>query len=123
MDWNSLTEEQRKALLKSKKQYCDTLKQMIYERLGNGCQCGGTDRVKLRFKDPRSPLKHAFSRHPETLHSKALRDPQLLNQLALMCAACRLKLHYAAYPSTSTVAALLSDASVNPLRNSMKVIA
>jgi hypothetical protein len=96
LKWKDMNEEQRKALIDSKRQYCEGLKQMVYERLHPTCECGSTNRLRLRFRDPKHPMKHRFTHHPETLHSLMLKNPEFFAQLALTCGSCRLKQHYAA---------------------------
>jgi hypothetical protein len=94
--WDQMSDAQRKALTNSKKMYCAALKAMVYERLKPTCDCGSKDRLRLRFRDPKHHLKHAFTRHPETLHARMLKDPEFFEELALACGMCRLKQHYAA---------------------------
>jgi hypothetical protein len=94
--WDQMSNEQRTALTNSKRVYCAALKAMVYARLKQTCDCGSRDRLRLRFRDPKHPLKHAFTRHHETLHAKMLKDPEFFEELALTCGACRIKLHYAA---------------------------
>jgi hypothetical protein len=96
LKWQEMTEGQRKALIESKRQYCEGLKQMVYERLLSTCECGSKNRLRLRFRDPKHPMKHRFTRHPETLHSLMLKDANFFAQLALFCGQCRLRQHYEA---------------------------
>jgi hypothetical protein len=96
MEWYLMSPDQKIGHLLYKRRYRAELKRLVFNRFGDACECGEMSGVKLRFIDPRNPLKKKHATHPETLHVRILREPEIARQVALLCERCRLSMRFRA---------------------------
>jgi hypothetical protein len=66
--------------------------------LGSQCSlCGGLDDLRVRFKDRANELRDKYRSNPVTLYRRLCNEPELREQLMLLCRSCRLS-----HPANST---------------------
>lgn len=82
--------EHRIAFYNQIRQTKAALKESLFAQLGNKCaRCSDTENLRLRFKDRANPLARRYATNPMVLHRRLLREPELREQVQLLCRACR----------------------------------
>lgn len=69
----------------------DAYKEKAYTILGSKCSlCGSADTLRHRFIDPCHPLAGRYQTNPVTLFRRICHEPELQNDLYLICRECRI---------------------------------
>ena len=86
--------EHRVALYDHYKECRLAYQQKAYQLLGGRCSvCGSTNILRHRFINASHPLVNRYLNNPVTLYRRICTEPDLRNDLRLICRECRLALH------------------------------